>query len=110
MLQLTKELQTGIDVSVPASPVISEARLDSAFTRRAVGVWTGTWVRDGAGPESITEPELRAVYFDQGRLHFVLKGKDAMNAFLSLKPDTVTLTWCGPSGFDRQLTVAVTRG
>jgi hypothetical protein len=50
------------------------------------------------------------VYFDHRRIHFVIKGAAAMTAFLALKPDSLGLTWCGATGADSQLTVAVIRG
>ncbi len=105
-------ISTGISVDLPEGTSVTETRLDSAFARRAVGVWISHGfppLTDGVSQPQLVEPELRAIYFDNHRLHFVIKGMAAVRAFLALEPKRVDLKWCPSAARDSSISVPLVR-
>ena len=105
-------VSTGIAVDLSNVSPVTEARLDSAFARRAVGVWiTRVFpaMTDGYAPPELVEPELRAIYFDHHHLHYVIKGAAALHTFLRFNPERVDLKWCTREHSDSVVSVPLVR-
>jgi hypothetical protein len=121
-------------VSLAIAPTFD--RLDSTFARVALRVirresrdwWPlpnqhdpaavrAYFARRGSRPTAVaakarspTEPDLRAIYFDHGRLHVAMKGIDARDSLLMGSRDTLTLSWCARTSTRNTAVVPVVRG
>jgi hypothetical protein len=105
-------ISTGIAVHVSNASPVTEASLDSAFSRRAVGVWVTRVfppMTDGYAPPELVEPELRAIYFDHHHLHYVIQGNSALQTFLRFNPERVELKWCTSARPDSVVSVPLVR-
>jgi hypothetical protein len=108
----THGMMTGISVQLRAEGTPTEARLDSAFQRKAIAVWTVRHVNVGdlrTVETHLVEPEGRAVYFDHGRLHFVMKGDTAVYDFVRAGTNRIRLTWCAHARARSEITVPLLR-
>ncbi|HEY4130273.1 MAG TPA: hypothetical protein VGM50_06625 [Gemmatimonadaceae bacterium] len=94
------------------------ASIDSALAERTLWVmqtddaWPSTRVFGEVGPApptTIFDPERRAMYLDQGRLHVAMQGSEALHALLDGSGDTLTISMCRLSPLEPLMKIPVIR-
>jgi hypothetical protein len=90
-----RSITTGVNLVFPDSLPLGASQLDSALARYAIAVWE--YDGEPATLVRMTEPDARAIYFAEDRLHLTLVGAEAVNALLTSARDSIRFTWCDQS-------------
>jgi hypothetical protein len=102
---------TGVRVVLPAGVTPTEARLDSVLGRAGVLVrrFRCPALTTCSGSAYFSEPDRRAIYFDHGRLHFVMQGDSAVGDFAGAGTNRIRLGWCARPRARSEITVPLLR-